>query len=212
MNTYILSRHLKQSVLLVESRVKSGSEFQAIGPVTENTRWPQVLSRKRGMASRWWLVERRCRCISAMETGMQCSNRDTVVRGHSDWWTVTASLKRTGGPIYKISYDNLTINLWRMTNLPNHVTKGARLFLGMIHLQSCKIVWDRVRKLAYNIPKKFYHIVSHYRKSILWWSYDNLTINLRYFVNLAPGWERRANAAGHALSDQGRDETCECRL
>ena len=135
MNTYILSRHLKQSVLLVKSRVKSGSEFQAIGPVTENTRWPQVLSQKRGMASRWWLVERRCRCISAMETEMQCSNRDTVVRGHSDWWTVTASLKRTGGPIYKISYDNLTINLWRTTNLPNHLTKGARLFLGMIHLQ-----------------------------------------------------------------------------
>jgi len=28
-------------------------------------------------------------------------------------------------------------------------TKGARLFLGTIHLQSCKIVWDSVRKLAY---------------------------------------------------------------
>ena len=32
-------------------------------------------------------------------------------------------------------------------------TKGARLFLGTIHLQSCKIVWDSIRKLAYDIPK-----------------------------------------------------------
>jgi len=28
------------------------------------------------------------------------------------------------------------------------------LFLGTIHLQSCKIVWDSVRKLAYDIPKR----------------------------------------------------------
>ena len=33
-------------------------------------------------------------------------------------------------------------------------TKGARLFLGTIHLQSCKIVRDSVRKLAYGIPKR----------------------------------------------------------
>jgi len=25
---------------------------------------------------------------------------------------------------------------------------------GTIHLQSCKIVWDSVRKLAYDIPKR----------------------------------------------------------
>jgi len=34
-----------------------------------------------------------------------------------------------------------------------HFTKGVRLFLGTIHLQSCKIVWDSIRKLAYDIPK-----------------------------------------------------------
>jgi len=32
--------------------------------------------------------------------------------------------------------------------------KGRKAFLGVIHLQSCKIVWDSVRKLAYNIPKR----------------------------------------------------------
>ena len=39
---YVLSRprRLKQSVLLVGSRIKSGSEFQAIGPATENARRP----------------------------------------------------------------------------------------------------------------------------------------------------------------------------
>ena len=46
-------------------------------------------------------------------------------------------------------------------------TKGARLFLGTIHLQSCKIVWDSVRKLAYDIPKKILALLGHYRKSIL---------------------------------------------
>ena len=32
--------------------------------------------------------------------------------------------------------------------------EGRKAFLGMIHLQSCKIVWDSVRKLAYDIPKR----------------------------------------------------------
>ena len=32
--------------------------------------------------------------------------------------------------------------------------EGARLFLGTIHLQSGKIVWECVRKLAYDIPKR----------------------------------------------------------
>ena len=40
----------------------------------------------------------------------------------------------------------------------NILTKGARFFLGTIHLQSCKIVWDSVRKLAYNIPKRNFSI------------------------------------------------------
>jgi len=38
--------------------------------------------------------------------------------------------------------------------LQKHPTKGARLFLSTIHLQSCKIVWNSVRKLAYDIPKR----------------------------------------------------------
>jgi len=44
--------------------------------------------------------------------------------------------------ILRLSYDNaiVTIDLRRMTNLPNRLTKGARLFLGMIHVQNCKIV------------------------------------------------------------------------
>jgi len=41
--------------------------------------------------------------------------------------------------------------------------EGARLFFGTIHMQNRKIVWDSVRKLAYDIPV----VVSHYRKSIL---------------------------------------------
>jgi len=55
-------------------------------------------------------------------------------------------------------YDNakVTIDLWRTSNLQNILTKGARLFLGTIHLQSCKIVWESVRKLAYDIPKKIF--------------------------------------------------------
>ena len=40
---YVL--HVKQSVLLVGSRIKSGREFQAIGPATENARRPSVLRR-----------------------------------------------------------------------------------------------------------------------------------------------------------------------
>ena len=39
-NKYVLTRRLKQSVLLVGSRIKSGGEFQASGPATENARRP----------------------------------------------------------------------------------------------------------------------------------------------------------------------------
>ena len=58
--------------------------------------------------------------------------------------------------ILRLSYDNakVTIDLRRTSNLQKHPTKGARLFLGTIHLQSCKIVRDSVRKLAYDIPKR----------------------------------------------------------
>jgi len=55
-----------------------------------------------------------------------------------------------------ISYDNakVTIDLRRTSNLQNILTKGARLFLGTIHLQSCKIARDSVHKLAYDVPKR----------------------------------------------------------
>jgi len=58
--------------------------------------------------------------------------------------------------ILRLSYDNakVAIDLRRTTNLPNRLTNVERLFLGMIHLQNCKIVRDSVRKLAYDIPKR----------------------------------------------------------
>jgi len=58
--------------------------------------------------------------------------------------------------ILRLSYDNVkvTIDLRRMSNLQKHPTKGARFFLGTIHLQTYKIVRDSVRKLAYDIPKR----------------------------------------------------------
>ena len=44
--------------------------------------------------------------------------------------------------ILRLSYDNtkVTIDLRWTSNLQKHPTKGARFFLGTIHLQSCKIV------------------------------------------------------------------------
>ena len=74
-----------------------------------------------------------------------------------------ASLCRSGArftkyltTILRFSYDNakVTIDLRRTSNLRKHPTKGARLFLGTIHLQTCKIVLDSVYKLAYDIPKR----------------------------------------------------------
>jgi len=58
--------------------------------------------------------------------------------------------------ILRLSYDNVKvmIDLRRMSNLQKHPTKGARFFLGTIHLQTYKIVRDSVRKLAYDIPKR----------------------------------------------------------
>jgi len=67
------------------------------------------------------------------------------------------------GPSYKISYDSLTIILRqcqsydRLTidvSFTKHLTKNARLFSGTIHLQNRKIVWDSVRTLAYDIPRR----------------------------------------------------------
>ena len=34
---------LKESALIIEFRMKSGREFQTVGPATKKTRWPQVL-------------------------------------------------------------------------------------------------------------------------------------------------------------------------
>jgi len=66
--------------------------------------------------------------------------------------------------------------------------KNARFFIGMIHLQTCLIVWNSVRKLANDIPKKnfrtFYVI-------IVSWSYDKLKIILqpieRYIAEIFQG-------------------------
>jgi len=58
--------------------------------------------------------------------------------------------------ILRQSYDNVKVmvDLQRTSNLQKHLAKGARLFLGTIHLQTYKIVRDSVRKLAYDIPKR----------------------------------------------------------
>ena len=58
--------------------------------------------------------------------------------------------------ILRLSYDNVTvtIDLRRTSNLQNILRRTQGFSLGTIHLQSCKIVRDSVRKLAYDIPKK----------------------------------------------------------
>jgi len=38
--------------------------------------------------------------------------------------------------------------------ITKHLTKDARLFLGVVHLQYHNIVGDSVSKLAYDIPKR----------------------------------------------------------
>jgi len=60
-----IQTRLKQSVLIDESRVKSRTEFQTLGPATEKA---VVLSRKRGTASSRRVAERRRRRVSAPET------------------------------------------------------------------------------------------------------------------------------------------------
>jgi len=45
--------------------------------------------------SRWWLVEHGCCHVSALETGMQCSDRYGGAWPFRHRWMVTASLKRT---------------------------------------------------------------------------------------------------------------------
>ena len=60
---------------------------------------------------------------------------------------------------------------------------NGKLFVGKIHVQNRNIVGDSVRKLTYDIPEKFQHVLSHYRKSILRQTYDNLMINRKIFCN-----------------------------
>ena len=73
--------------------------------------------------------------------------------------SVTAWMNAALGPdlqnILRQSYDNakVTIDLRRTSIFAKHPTKRARLFLSTINLQSCTIVWDSIRKLAYDIPK-----------------------------------------------------------
>ena len=49
--------------------------------------------------------------------------------------------------------------------------EGARLFLGTIHMQNRKIVWDSVRKLAYDIPERNFSMLL---VTIVSRSYDKL--------------------------------------
>jgi len=81
------------------------------------------------------------------------------------------------------SYDNakVTIDLRRTSNFTKRPTKDVRLFLGTIHLQTCKIFLDSVRKLAYDIPKRNF---STFQVTIESRSYDKLTTILRVSCSL----------------------------
>jgi len=76
---------------------------------------------------------------------------------------------QTSGPIYKISY-----NEWKAFHKNE------------IHVHNRNIVGDSVHKLAYDIPEKFQHVLSHYRKSILRQTYDNRIINRKIFCKSGP--------------------------
>jgi len=80
--------------------------------------------------------------------------------------------------ISRSSYDGakITINLRRTSNLRNILQRTQGFFLGMIHLQNCKIVWDSVGKLAYDISNRN---LSMLEVTIVGQSYDKLEITLR---------------------------------
>jgi len=82
-------------------------------------------------------LARKSRLLSASDV-VQGPNLQNILRQSYDHLTIMPKLRSTydGRLIYKTSY------------------KGRKAFLGTIHLQSCKIVWDSVRKLAYDIPKR----------------------------------------------------------
>jgi len=81
--------------------------------------------------------------------------------------------------ILRLSYDNakVTIDLRRTSNLQNVLRRHQGFSEARsIHLQSCKIVWDSVRKSAYDIHKRNF---STFKVTIISRSYDKLTITLR---------------------------------
>jgi len=88
-------------------------------------------------------------------------NLQNILRQSYDFLTIMPMLHSTydGRLIYK-----------------KNLTKGARLFLSMFHLLNCNIVRDRVRKIAYDIPKINFCTFS---VTILSRSYDKPTTILR---------------------------------
>ena len=60
---------------------------------------------------------------------------------------------RSRGPIYKISYDNLTI-MPKLRSTYDQRAMNGKLFIGKIYVQNHNIVGDGVRKLAYDIPER----------------------------------------------------------
>jgi len=81
-------------------------------------------------------------------TSLQCTPdmHRLYLSGKGSPYSITERRVPELGPdlqnILRQSYDNakVTIDLRRTTNLPNRLTNGERLLLGMIHLQNCKIV------------------------------------------------------------------------
>jgi len=132
--------------------------------VDESQSWtrPRLRSCGSALASSWsksTSTTSRC-CLPPSRSS---TSRETLELSSIAGSAHVASLCRSGArftkyltTILRLSYDNakVTIDIRRTSNLRKHPTKGARLFLGTIHLQTCKIVLDSVYKLAYDIPKR----------------------------------------------------------
>ena len=111
---------------------------------------------------------------------------------HAEWDSRDADQRPDLQNILRQSYDYLTI----MPKLPS--TYDGRLIYktsynewkafrkNEIHVHNRNIVGDSVHKLAYDIPEKFQHVLSHYRKSILRQTYDNRIINRKIFCKSGP--------------------------
>jgi len=104
----------------------------------------------------WYVLEYKAPLISSGTSFLQPSPNLIHIWCEKPW---SPKYNPVLGPdlqnILRQSYDNtkVTIDLRRTSNLQKHPTKGAKFFLGTIHLQTSKIVLDGVRKLAYDIPK-----------------------------------------------------------